>query len=69
MQLGAFSTALRHLLVLRNNMLSQIAGEQMMFLGGPHFGGELQPIDFSKAANAMGAVAIGPPMQSGPSQA
>ncbi|ETR79268.1 pyruvate oxidase [Afipia sp. P52-10] len=59
MQLGEFSTAVRHrlplkVLVLRNNMLNQIAWEQMMFLGNPQFGCELQPIDFAKAAEAMG---------------
>ncbi|WP_424811357.1 thiamine pyrophosphate-dependent enzyme [Roseococcus sp. YIM B11640] len=59
MQLGEFSTAVRYgiplkLLVLKNNMLNQIAWEQMMFLGNPQFGCELQPIDFAKAAEAMG---------------
>ncbi|RUX02031.1 MULTISPECIES: thiamine pyrophosphate-dependent enzyme [unclassified Mesorhizobium] len=60
MQLGEFSTAVRYgvplkLLVLKNNMLNQIAWEQMMFLGNPQFGCELAPIDFAKAAEAMGA--------------
>ncbi|WP_372022010.1 thiamine pyrophosphate-binding protein (plasmid) [Tistrella mobilis] len=59
MQLGEFSTAVRHglnlkLLVIRNGMLNQIAWEQMMFLGNPQFACELQPIDFAKAAEAMG---------------
>jgi len=59
MQLGEFSTAVRYnidlkVLVLKNNMLNQIAWEQMMFLGNPQFGCELQPIDFAKAAEAMG---------------
>ena len=35
-------------------MLNQIAWEQMMFLGHPQFACELQPIDFAKAAEAMG---------------
>ncbi|WP_315927021.1 thiamine pyrophosphate-dependent enzyme [Mesorhizobium sp. SP-1A] len=61
MQLGEFSTAVRYginlkLLVLKNNMLNQIAWEQMMFLGNPQFGCELQPIDFAMAAEAMGGV-------------
>lgn len=60
MQLGEFSTAVRHnlplkLLVLQNGMLNQIAWEQMMFLGNPQFGCELVPIDFAMAARAMGA--------------
>lgn len=59
MQLGELSTAVRYglpikLLVIKNNMLNQIAWEQMMFLGNPQFGCELQPIDFAKAAEAMG---------------
>jgi pyruvate dehydrogenase (quinone) len=59
MQLGEFSTAVRYgiplkILVIKNNMLNQIAWEQMMFLGNPQFGCELHPIDFAKAAEAMG---------------
>lgn len=59
MQLGEFSTAVRYgiplrLLVIRNGMLNQIAWEQMMFLGNPQFACELQPIDFARAAEAMG---------------
>jgi pyruvate dehydrogenase (quinone) len=59
MQLGEFSTAVRYripvkVLVIKNNMLNQIAWEQMMFLGNPQFGCELQPIDFAMAARAMG---------------
>ncbi|TDR30641.1 thiamine pyrophosphate-dependent enzyme [Aquamicrobium defluvii] len=61
MQLGEFSTAVRYriplkVLVLKNNMLNQIAWEQMMFLGNPQFGCELQPIDFAMAAEAMGGI-------------
>lgn len=61
MQLGEFSTAVRlglplKVLVIKNGMLNQIAWEQMMFLGNPQFGCELQPIDFARAAEAMGGV-------------
>jgi pyruvate dehydrogenase (quinone) len=61
MQLGEFSTAVRYkiplkLLVIRNNMLNQIAWEQMMFLGNPQFACELQPIDFALAAEALGGI-------------
>ncbi|WP_019401905.1 thiamine pyrophosphate-dependent enzyme [Chelatococcus sp. GW1] len=61
MQLGEFSTAVRYrlplkVLVIKNNMLNQIAWEQMMFLGNPQFGCELQPIDFAMAAEAMGGI-------------
>jgi pyruvate dehydrogenase (quinone) len=63
MQLGEFSTAVRYripltVLVIKNNMLNQIAWEQMMFLGNPQFGCELQPIDFARAAEAMGGRAF-----------
>lgn len=59
MQLGEFSTAVRmalplKILVICNGMLNQIAWEQMMFLGNPQFACELAPIDFAKAAEAMG---------------
>ena len=59
MQLGEFSTAVRHrlplkVLVICNGMLNQIAWEQMMFLGHPQFACELAPIDFARAADAMG---------------
>ncbi|MBY5548047.1 pyruvate oxidase [Rhizobium leguminosarum] len=61
MQLGEFSTAVRmalplKILVIFNGMLNQIAWEQMMFLGNPQFGCELAPIDFAKAAEAMGGL-------------
>lgn len=61
MQLGEFSTAVRYriplkMLVIKNNMLNQIAWEQMMFLGNPQFGCELAPIDFAMAADAMGGI-------------
>ncbi|MHC2357180.1 thiamine pyrophosphate-dependent acetolactate synthase large subunit-like protein [Sinorhizobium meliloti] len=59
MQLGEFATAVGYriplkLLVIRNDMLNQIAWEQMMFLGNPQFACELPPIDFAAAAEAMG---------------
>jgi pyruvate dehydrogenase (quinone) len=40
--------------VAGKDLLNQIAWEQMMFLGNPQFGCELQPIGFAKAAEAMG---------------
>lgn len=59
MQLAEFSTAVRYrvplkLLVVRNDVLGMIQWEQMMFLGNPPFGCELQPIDFAQTAQAMG---------------
>jgi pyruvate dehydrogenase (quinone)/pyruvate oxidase len=42
--------------VVRNNVLGQIKWEQMVFLGNPEYGVELQPIDFARVAEACGAV-------------
>jgi pyruvate dehydrogenase (quinone) len=41
--------------VVRNNVLGQIKWEQMVFLGNPEYGVELQPIDFALVAQACGA--------------
>jgi len=59
MQLGEFATAVQHrlnltLLVIRNGTLGQIKWEQMLFLGNPEFACEVPPIDFARAAEAMG---------------
>jgi len=40
--------------VLKNNSLGQIKWEQMVFLGNPEYGCELQPIDFAGVARACG---------------
>ena len=41
--------------VIKNNVLGQIKWEQMVFLGNPEYGVDLQPIDFVKFADACGA--------------
>jgi len=41
--------------VIKNNTLGQIKWEQMVFLGNPEYGCELEPIDFVKVAEACGA--------------
>ena len=41
--------------VIKNNTLGQIKWEQMVFLGNPEYGVDLQPIDFVKFAEACGA--------------
>ena len=41
--------------IVKNNTLGQIKWEQMVFLGNPEYGVELQPIDFVKFAEACGA--------------
>jgi pyruvate dehydrogenase (quinone) len=40
--------------VVRNHTLGQIKWEQLMFLGNPEYGCELQPIDFAAFARACG---------------
>jgi len=42
--------------IIKNNTLGQIKWEQMVFLGNPEFGCELQPIDFAGFARCCGAV-------------
>jgi thiamine pyrophosphate-dependent acetolactate synthase large subunit-like protein len=56
-----FITAVKHKLpikvvIIKNNTLGQIKWEQMVFLGNPEYGVELQPIDFVKYAEAAGGV-------------
>ena len=41
--------------IVKNNSLGQIKWEQMVFLGNPEFGCDLQPIDFAAFARACGA--------------
>jgi pyruvate dehydrogenase (quinone)/pyruvate oxidase len=40
--------------IIKNNTLGQIKWEQMVFLGNPEYGCELQPIDFAAFARACG---------------
>ena len=56
-----FITAVKHnlpikVIVIKNNVLGQIKWEQMIFLGNPEYGVELQPIDFVRFAEAVGGV-------------
>jgi pyruvate dehydrogenase (quinone)/pyruvate oxidase len=46
------------IVVIKNNTLGMIKWEQMVFLGNPEFGCELQPIDFVAAARACGVRAF-----------
>ena len=43
---------------MKNNTLGMIKWEQMVFLGNPEFGCELQPIDFAAVAQACGATGV-----------
>ncbi len=56
-----FITAVKYnlpikVVIIKNNVLGQIKWEQMIFLGNPEYGVELQPIDFVKYAEACGGV-------------
>lgn len=44
--------------IIKNNTLGQIKWEQMVFLGNPEYGCDLEPIDFVAFANACGAKGI-----------
>ena len=60
MLMGELATCVKHglnvkVVVIKNNTLGQIKWEQMVFLGNPEFGCELQPIDFVEVARACGA--------------
>lgn len=61
MLMADFVTAVKYQLpikvvVIKNNTLGQIKWEQIVFLGNPEYGVDLQPIDFVKFAEACGAV-------------
>jgi pyruvate dehydrogenase (quinone)/pyruvate oxidase len=59
MLMSEFATAVKYqlpikVIVIKNNVLGQIKWEQMVFLGNPEYGVELQPIDFAAFARACG---------------
>ena len=45
-------------IIFKNSSLGMIKWEQMVMEGNPEFGCDLQPIDFAKAAEAMGATGL-----------
>lgn len=60
MLMAEIATAVKYKLpvkifVVKNNALGQIKWEQMVFLGNPEYGVDLQPIDFAAVARACGA--------------
>ena len=62
MLMGELATCVKYnldvkIVVIKNNALGQIKWEQMVFLGNPEYGCELQPIDFVGVARACGAQA------------
>jgi pyruvate dehydrogenase (quinone) len=63
MLMGEFATAVKYklpvkIVVIKNNSLGQIKWEQMVFLGNPEYGCDLNPIDFSAFARACGGSAF-----------
>lgn len=59
MLMAEFATCVKYglpvkVIVLSNYTLGQIKWEQMVFLGNPEYGCELQPIDFAAFARACG---------------
>ena len=63
MLMGEFVTCVKYQLpikvvIIKNNTLGMIKWEQMVFLGNPEYGCELQPIDFAAFARACGATGL-----------
>ena len=60
MLMGEMLTAVKYqlpikVIIIKNNVLGQIKWEQIVFLGNPEYGVELQPADFAAWARAAGA--------------
>jgi pyruvate dehydrogenase (quinone)/pyruvate oxidase len=63
MLMAELSTAVKYklpikVIVVKNNSLGMIKWEQMVFLGNPEYGCELEPIDFAAVARAFGATGL-----------
>jgi len=63
MLMAEFATAVKYklpikVIIIKNNTLGMIKWEQMVFLGNPEFGCELQPIDFAAFARACGGTGL-----------
>jgi pyruvate dehydrogenase (quinone) len=59
MSIAELATCVRYqlpvkVIVLNNSSLAQIKWEQMLFLGNPEFGCDLQPVDFATVAEGFG---------------
>jgi len=59
MSIAELATCVRYqlpvkIVVLNNSSLAQIKWEQMLFLGHPEFGCDLQPVNFAKVAEGFG---------------
>jgi pyruvate dehydrogenase (quinone) len=63
MLMAEFATAVKYqlpikVILIKNNTLGMIKWEQMVFLGNPEYGCELQPIDFAAFARACGGTGL-----------
>ena len=63
MLMAEFATAVKYqlpikVIIVKNNTLGMIKWEQMVFLGNPEYGCELQPIDFAGFARACGGTGL-----------
>jgi pyruvate dehydrogenase (quinone)/pyruvate oxidase len=63
MLMAELATAVKYrlpikVIIVKNNSLGMIKWEQMLFLGNPEYGCDLQPIDFALFARACGATAF-----------
>ena len=63
MLMGELATCVKYklpvrIVVVKNNSLSQIKWEQIVFLGNPEYVCELQPIDFAAVARAFGVASF-----------
>jgi pyruvate dehydrogenase (quinone)/pyruvate oxidase len=63
MLMGELATTVKYgldvkIIVISNNSLGQIKWEQMVFLGNPEYGCDLQPIDFAAVARGFGITAF-----------
>jgi pyruvate dehydrogenase (quinone)/pyruvate oxidase len=63
MLMGEFATAVKYQLpivvvIIKNNVLGQIKWEQIVFLGNPEYGCELQGINFAQFAEACGGLGL-----------
>ncbi|MGH7825850.1 MAG: thiamine pyrophosphate-dependent enzyme [Candidatus Binatia bacterium] len=63
MLMAEFANAVKYqlpikVIIIKNNTLGMIKWEQMVFLGNPEYGCELQPIDFAAFARACGGTGL-----------
>ena len=63
MLMAEFATCVKYklpvkVIVIKNNSLGQIKWEQMVFLGNPEYGCDLQPINFALVAQACGGTGL-----------